>query len=121
MEICSEAPGYLEHWPSDITISINGHEVGTYCSPGDYGARRGNLTPLCWPNGRTQYGILKTFSVREHGGYIDGALVNQQLGLKPVSYTHLDVYKRQVKKFLSRKRIPAANTRSRNARMVLFE
>ncbi|MEW4413566.1 helix-turn-helix domain-containing protein [Clostridium sp. AN503] len=82
MEICSEAPGYLEHWPSDITISINGHEVGTYCSPGDYGARRGNLTPLCWPNGRTQYGILKTFSVREHGGYIDGALVNQQLGLK---------------------------------------
>lgn len=82
MEICSEAPGYHEHWPSDITISINGIEVSTYCSPGDYGMRRGKLTPSAWANGRTQYGILKTFSVREDGGYMDGGLVNQAIGLK---------------------------------------
>ena len=34
MELCSEAPGFLEDWPSDITVSINGHEVAPYCSPG---------------------------------------------------------------------------------------
>lgn len=81
MELCSEAPGFLEDWPSDITIFINGFEVATYCSPGDFGARRGHLTPPAWPNGRTQYGLLKTFSVREDGGYIDRTLVNPSLRL----------------------------------------
>lgn len=81
MEICSEAPGFLEDWPSDITISINGHEVATYCSPGDFGDRRGKLTPPSWPNGRTQYGLLKTFSVRNNGGYLDGRPVNPAVTL----------------------------------------
>lgn len=81
MEICSEAPGYLEEWPSDITVSINDVEVSTYRSPGDYGARRGKLTPPAWTNGRTQYGVLKQFSVREGGGYIDGELVNRSISL----------------------------------------
>ena len=76
MELCSEAPGFLEDWPSDITVSINGQEIATFCSPGDFGARRGRLTPPSWPNGRTQYGLLKTFSVREDGGYLDKKLVN---------------------------------------------
>lgn len=82
MEICSEAPGFLEDWPSDITVSINNHRVATYCSPGDFGARRGRLTPASWPNGRTQYGLLKTFSVRENGGYLDGQPVNPNVTLK---------------------------------------
>lgn len=82
MELCSEAPGYLENWPSDISISINGHEVTTFCSPGDFGARRGKLTPPSWPNGRTQYGLLKTFSVRKDGGYLDKKLVNASLQIK---------------------------------------
>ena len=82
MELCSEAPGFLEDWPSDITVSINGHEIATYCSPGDYGARRGRLTPPAWPNGRTQYGLLKNFSVRESGSYLDGRLIDPQLSLK---------------------------------------
>lgn len=86
MEICSEAPGYLEDWPSDITVSINDIEVATYCSPGDYGARRGKLTPPSWPNGRTQYGILKTFSIREDGGYIDGQLVNHKVNLNQLNF-----------------------------------
>lgn len=79
MELCSEAPGYMEDWPSNITISINGHEVTTYLSPGDFGSRRGKLTPLVWPNGQTQYGLLKTFSVRDDGGYLDKNLVNPHL------------------------------------------
>lgn len=82
MEICSEAPGYHENWPSDITVSINGVELSTYLSPGDYGARRGKLTPKSWPNGRSQYGMLKIFSVRDTGSYIDGHLVNRSISLE---------------------------------------
>ncbi|MCI8888084.1 MAG: helix-turn-helix domain-containing protein [Hungatella sp.] len=81
MEICSEAPGFLENWPSDITISINNKEITTYCSPGDFGSRRGRLTPSAWPSGRTQYGLLKIFSVKTRGGYLDGLLTNPEIGL----------------------------------------
>ncbi len=82
LELCSEAPGYMENWPSDISVEINGIEVGVYHSPGEYGARRGKLTPSCWPNGSAQYGMLKTFSVREKGGYLDGMLINPDIGLE---------------------------------------
>lgn len=81
LELCSEAPGFLEEWSSDITISINGHEIMTYRSPGDFGARRGRLTPAYWPNGRTQYGLLKTFSVRNDGCYLDKELVHSRICL----------------------------------------
>ncbi len=81
MEICSEAPGFLENWPSDITVSINDVEVGTFHSPGDFGSRRGRLTPPVWPNGNTQYGLLKTFSVREHGSFLDGKPENPLIEL----------------------------------------
>lgn len=82
MEICSEAPGYLENWPSDITISINDVELPTYLSPGDYGARRGKLTPKSWPNGRSQHGMLKIFSVRDTGSYLDSNPVNRNINLE---------------------------------------
>ncbi|WP_426348544.1 ArsR/SmtB family transcription factor [Alloiococcus sp. CFN-8] len=72
MELCSEAPGYSEEWPSDISISINNQYIGTYRSPGDFGSRRGKLTPESWEIGKTQYGLLKTFSVRKDGSFIDG-------------------------------------------------
>lgn len=85
LEICSEAPGYLENWPSDITAYINGVEAATYFSPGDYGARRGKLTPPAWPNGNTQYGMLKNFSLKNSGSYLDGQLVNPVIGLKDIA------------------------------------
>lgn len=85
MEICSEAPGFLENWPSDITVSINQTEVGTFHSPGDFGARRGKLNPPAWPNGNTQYGLLKTFSVREKGSFLDGMPANPSIGLKDLN------------------------------------
>lgn len=81
VELCSEAPGYMENWPSDISISINGIELTTYRSPGDFGARHGTYTPKGWQNGKTQYGLLKTFSVRQSGGFLDGDLVNSQISL----------------------------------------
>lgn len=70
LEICSEAPGVNENWPSDIDFSINGVALGRWTSPGDFGGRRGRLTPPWW-NG-TQYGLLKTLRVEETGTFIDG-------------------------------------------------
>lgn len=84
LELCSEAPGYSEIWPSDITFFINQAEVGTYTSPGDFGIRRGKLTPSCWPSGRTQYGLLTVVSLRPDGGYINGTLVNPQITLHQI-------------------------------------
>lgn len=85
MELCSEAPGYLEDWPSDVTISVNGHEITTFCSPGDFGSRRGRLTPPSWPNGRTQYGLLKTFSIRDEGSFLDKELVNSAVCIEDLA------------------------------------
>lgn len=70
LEICSEAPGVNENWPSDIDFSVNGVALGRWTSPGDFGGRRGRLTPAWWSG--TQYGLLKTLRVEETGAFIDG-------------------------------------------------
>ncbi len=72
MEICSEAPHYHLDWPSDITVWINGYEIGTWTSPGDFGGQRGYLTPEWWSVNGSQYGQLKTWKVDNTGSYIDG-------------------------------------------------
>lgn len=72
MEICSEFPGYKNEWPSDITVWIAGHEVGTWRSPGDMGGRRGQYTPEWWNQENTQYGYLKEWRVTRDGSYVDG-------------------------------------------------
>lgn len=82
LELCSEAPGYAEDWPSDITFSIAGKEIGVYRSPSDFGARRGWLTPTSWQTGRTQYGLLKTISVRKDGCFLDSILWNKGITLE---------------------------------------
>lgn len=71
-EICSEAPGYNNHWKSDITFWVNGLELGSFTSPGDYGGRRGKLTPFWWGENLTQFGILKTISITDEGTFLDG-------------------------------------------------
>ncbi|CQR56363.1 ArsR/SmtB family transcription factor [Paenibacillus riograndensis] len=63
MEICSEAPNYDNNWPSDISVWINGVEIGMWTSPGDFGGRRGKLNPAWWWDSSTQYGLLKTWRV----------------------------------------------------------
>lgn len=74
MEICSEAPGYREDWPSDISLFLNGVLFLTYTADGDYGGRRGKNTPFFWPLNSTQFGILKTFSITRTGSFIDGKI-----------------------------------------------
>ena len=75
LELCSEALLHNNDWPSDITMWINGQEVGTWTSPADFGGQRGALTPDWWETWNTQYGILKTWEVRKNGSYIDGEQV----------------------------------------------
>jgi len=72
MEVCSEVPGTSKQWPSDITIWINGVEVGTWTSPGDFGDKRGKLTPAWWKLAGSQYGLLKSWNVTHNGSFIDG-------------------------------------------------
>ncbi|SMB79866.1 ArsR/SmtB family transcription factor [Deinococcus hopiensis] len=72
MEVCSEAPQYDPDWPSDLTLWINGVEVGTWTSPGDFGGQRARLTPSWWNDDQTSYGLLKHWIVRDEGAFIDG-------------------------------------------------
>lgn len=71
-EICSEAPLHHPNWPSDITLWINGVEIGTWTSPADFGGQRGLLTPLWWETKDSQFGQLKIWSSSQDGSYIDG-------------------------------------------------
>jgi predicted transcriptional regulator len=71
-EVCSEAPNHDHHWPSDISVWLNGVDVGTWTSPGDFGDRPGKLNPKYWAEStNTQYGTLKTWKVTEDKAMID--------------------------------------------------
>ncbi|MEO8531303.1 MAG: metalloregulator ArsR/SmtB family transcription factor, partial [Deltaproteobacteria bacterium] len=63
LELSSEVPGTSKDWPSDITIAINGHEIDTWTSPGDFGDHRGIYTPDWWKLSGSQYGQIKTWRV----------------------------------------------------------
>lgn len=72
LEIGSEAPQVNENWPSDICFSLNGTQLGTWTSPGDYGETRGKLTPEWWHSDVNQYGLLKVLRITDNGSYMDG-------------------------------------------------
>jgi predicted transcriptional regulator len=71
-EVCSEAAGYNNDWPSDITVWINGEELYTFRSPGDFGGKRGLYNPLWWPENNSQYGELRHLEINETGSFGDG-------------------------------------------------
>jgi predicted transcriptional regulator len=71
-EVCSEAPLHRDDWPSDISVSINKTEIGTWTAAGDFGGQRGALTPDWWETRNTQYGHLKVWRVTNDGTFIDG-------------------------------------------------
>jgi predicted transcriptional regulator len=85
LELSSEVPGTSADWPSDITLSINGTEIGTWTSPGDFGDKRGVYTPPWWKLKGSQYGKLKGWRVTPNGTYVDG------LKISPVSLKDLDL------------------------------
>ena len=88
-EACSEAPNYRKDWPSDIAVSINGHQLGVWCCPGDFGGRQGRFSPEWWLPSSTQYGLLKRWRVDSQGSYLDDERISDvtledlKLGDKP--------------------------------------
>ena len=76
MELSSEAPGSAEDWPSDIYFHINGHTLGYWTSPGDFGAVRGIYNPSWWNSDWNQYGMYKLLSVNQTGTFIDGMKIS---------------------------------------------
>lgn len=85
LELSSEVPGTAADWPSDITVAVNGKDVGTWTSPGDFGDKRGVYTPDWWMLKGSQYGKLKTWRVNRDGTYVDGVKIS------PVSLKDLDI------------------------------
>ncbi len=81
LELCSEAtittPETAKNWPSEITLWVNDHEIGTWTSPGDFGGDvRGKLTPEWWKSSASQYGLLKHWKVTGDGTFIDGMKIS---------------------------------------------
>jgi predicted transcriptional regulator len=76
-EICSEAPLYDLDWPSDVSVWINGVHLGEWTCPGDFGDRRGRLTPAWWPSTNTQYGLQKRWQVSAGGTSLDGVRLSE--------------------------------------------
>jgi predicted transcriptional regulator len=88
MEMSSEVPGTSADWPSDITVSVNGCEIGAWTSPGDFGDRRGVYTPDWWKLKGSQYGKLKSWRVTPDGAFIDG------MKASPITLRDLDLSSR---------------------------
>jgi len=85
LELSSEVPGTSADWPSDITIAINGREIGVWTSPGDFGDKRGVYTPDWWKLKGSQYGKLKSWRVTPDGAFIDGVRIS------PLTLGDLDI------------------------------
>ncbi|SET86669.1 transcriptional regulator [Paenibacillus sp. NFR01] len=90
MELASEAPSTNNNWPSDITFSLNGHTLGIWTSPGDYGDRLGKYTPAWWPPYTNQYGLRKQLRVTREGTYMDG------LRLSDVTLNEIGIREKQL-------------------------
>ncbi|MBL8160398.1 MAG: helix-turn-helix domain-containing protein [Anaerolineae bacterium] len=94
-EVGSEAPLHNDDWPSDITLWINGVELGTWTCPGDFGGERGALTPDWWEEWNSQYGLLKVWKVSHDGSYVDGMRISGvtvgQLDLSQASFISMRV------------------------------
>src|SRR3569623_659868 len=75
-EISSEVPGTATDWPSDITVTVNLKDVGTWTSPGDFGDQRGVYTPDWWTLRGSQYGMLKTWRITREGSFVDGVKIS---------------------------------------------
>lgn len=91
-EISSEAPGINEDWPSDISFMLNDVRLGTWTSPGDFGAVRGIFTPDWWFENWNQYGLLKVLTIDKKGTYIDGLKISD-VNIKELNLDYKSVIK----------------------------
>lgn len=77
-EVCAEAPGYNNDWPTDIFVKINDREITTFRVKGDYGGNRGINNPSWWKDSNTQYGDLELLSIGRDGTYLNGSKVSEE-------------------------------------------
>ena len=75
-ELGSEAPGYENDYPSDITMWINGVDIGHWTSPGDPGGERGKLNPAWWQDYMNQHGFLTEWRVDSKGSFVNGQQIS---------------------------------------------
>ena len=71
-EISSKSAVGFGECPSDIYFSLNDVPIGKWTSPGDFGFRRGIISPLWWPSDLNQFGRLQSVVVGETGTFTDG-------------------------------------------------
>ncbi|MEC0202452.1 winged helix-turn-helix transcriptional regulator [Paenibacillus lautus] len=83
LELGSEAPGHCDNYPSDIFFYVNGIEIGSWTSPGDFGDKRGTFNPEWWPPHLNQYGMLKLIRINKEGSFIDGCRISD-VGLNQI-------------------------------------
>lgn len=76
LELCSEAPGVVANYPSDIYFTLNGCELGFWTSPGELYDRPGRYTPSWWYKNFPQYGRIKVITINHNGTYLDGLLLS---------------------------------------------
>lgn len=77
-EACSEAPGYNNDWPSDITLEINHVPITTFMVKGDYGGRKGIYNPSWWSDSNSQYGEYIRLYITNEGCYMNGEKVSAE-------------------------------------------
>lgn len=75
-EVCAEAPGYNNDWPSDIYIKLNDHFITQFRVKGDYGGMRGINNPSWWSESNTQYGELKVLYIDDREILLNGQKVS---------------------------------------------
>lgn len=75
-EACAEAPGNREEFPSDITVWVNGVRIGKKTYAGDFGVRRGLLTPEWWGSENSQYGEYKTWTINDRETLVNGEWIS---------------------------------------------
>ncbi|GAX06743.1 ArsR family transcriptional regulator [Secundilactobacillus pentosiphilus] len=75
LEVCAEYPGYKMHWPSKVDFELNGLPLGGTTLLGDFGDRKGLLTPSWWNLG-TEYGRQIIINISDQGTSINGERVS---------------------------------------------
>jgi predicted transcriptional regulator len=75
-EISSDTPGTNQDCPTDITLTINNVETGTWTAPGNAVSEHGKYTPRWWNQKESQYGLLKSWTVTEEGSFVDGERIS---------------------------------------------
>lgn len=115
LEICSEAPYYNNDFKSDIVFSINGIELLTYTSPGDFGGRNGKYSPDFLSINSSQYGILKTILIDETGIYLDNTLINNNLNISNLNIEKGNCIKFKVESKKDAKNLGGFNIFGKNA------